>query len=346
MCTILLVISFKSLMYLYIGTKLSPNLGDKLSIGRQAQTIIGNKLDRMQHPSYILNAKVECFSPRLHGINALNSVRFESNAATSLYNSKTSRTVSLVQEHIAKDNPTNSEVINSVLFNQKVAISQKELDELLNLPSVKYDLPITDETHPSLVALIRKHSKRSNNRVYIFTHKLTGNKYVGSSNDLARRFKQYFDKDLLFANKNYGLLLPLMDKEGLGAFSLEVIVVPSSYPKYSYCFLEQYFLLDKSFNLNTQRMVNFRVNQGFKVFLYDLDCKTLYQRSNSLNAFCADLGIHSSSYRKCISTGVPYLGLFVISNTLIPEAIPANLTESEVYELLVKLPPVEKRKFG
>ena len=112
MSTILLVISFKSLMYLYLGTKLSPNLGDKLSIGRQPQTIRGNKLDRMQHPSYILNAKVECFSPRLHGINALNSVRFESNAATSLYNSKTFRTISLVQEHIAKDNPTNSEVIN------------------------------------------------------------------------------------------------------------------------------------------------------------------------------------------------------------------------------------------
>ncbi len=72
------------------------------------------------------------------------------------------------------------------------------------------------------------------------------------------------------------------------------------------------------------------------MFLYDLDCKTLYHSSNSLNAFCADLGIHNSSYRKCISTGVPYLGLFVISNTLIPEAIPANLTESEVCELLVK----------
>lgn len=324
-------------MYLYRGTKLSPTLEDKLSIGRQTQPSRGNKLYGMQRASYILNAKVECFRPRLQGVNALNSVRFESNAATSLYNSKTSRSLSLVQEHIVKGNPTNSEVINSVLLNQKVAISQKELDELLSLPSVKFDLPITNETHPSLLALIRKpHSKRSNTGVYIFTHKPTGNKYVGSSNDLARRFKQYFEKDLLFANKNYGLLIPLINKEGLDAFSLQVIVVPSSYPKYSYCFLEQYFLLDKSFNLNTQRIVNFRVNQGLKVFLYDLDCKTLYHSSNSLNAFCADLGIHSSSYRKCISSGVPYLDLFVISNTLIEDAVPANLTESEVCELLAK----------
>lgn len=302
----------------------------------------------MQCASYILNAKVGCFRSRLHGINALKFVGFESNAARSLYNCKTYCSLSLVQEHVAKVgvHPINCEVINSVLLKQKVAISQKELDELLRLPSVKFDLPITDETRPSLLALIVKpHSKRSNTGVYIFTHKSTGNKYVGSSNDLARRFKQYFfasqqskagTKDLLFANKNYGLLIPLICKEGLDAFSLQVIVVPSSYPKYSYCFLEQYFLLDKSFNLNTQRIVNFRVNQGLNVFLYDLDCKTLYHSSNSLNAFCADLGIHSSSYRKCISSGLPYLGLFVISNTLIEDAVPANLTESEVQELLAK----------
>lgn len=72
------------------------------------------------------------------------------------------------------------------------------------------------------------------------------------------------------------------------------------------------------------------------MFLYDLDCKTLYHSSNSLNAFCADLGIHSSSYRKCISSGVPFLGLFVISKTLIADAVPTSLTESELRKLLAK----------
>lgn len=128
----------------------------------------------------------------------------------------------------------------------------------------------------------------------------------------------------------------MINKEGLSAFTLQVIVVPSSYPKFSYCFLEQYFLLDESFNLNTQKIVNFRVNQGFKVFLYNLECKTLYHSSSSLNAFCADLGIHSSSYRKCTSSGIPYLGLFIISNTSKLDAVPTNLTESEVCELLAK----------
>lgn len=262
--------------------------------------------------------------------------------ARRVHNSKTYRPFSLVQEYIAKGNPINSEIINSVLLNQKVTISQKELDELLNLPSVKFDLPITDETYPSLLALIGKpQSRRSKTGVYIFTHKLTNKKYVGSSNDLARRFKQYFNKDGLFGNINTGLLTPLIDKEGLGAFSLQVIVVPSSYPKFSHCFLEQYYLLDKSFNLNTHKIVNFRVNQGFKVFLYDLDCKILYYSSISLNAFCADLGIHSSSYRKCVSKtdGTPYLNSFIISNNLIADALPSNLTESEVRELLVEASP-------
>jgi hypothetical protein len=95
--SIFLVICLNSLLYLYRVTKLSPTLEDKLSIGRQARPSIGNKLHGMQRASYILNAKVEWFKPRLRSVSALNSVRFESNAATSLYNSKTSRTQLLVQ---------------------------------------------------------------------------------------------------------------------------------------------------------------------------------------------------------------------------------------------------------
>jgi len=109
--TIFLVLSLKSLMYLYIATKLSPTLKDKLSIGRQPQPSRGNKLHGMQCGSYILNGKVEWFRPGLHGVKALNSVRFESNAATPIYISKTYRSLSLVQEHIVNCNPSNSEVI-------------------------------------------------------------------------------------------------------------------------------------------------------------------------------------------------------------------------------------------
>jgi hypothetical protein len=42
---------------------------------------------------------------------------------------------SLVLEHISSCKPINSEVINSVLLNQKVSISEKELNLFLSLAS-------------------------------------------------------------------------------------------------------------------------------------------------------------------------------------------------------------------
>jgi hypothetical protein len=177
-------------------------------------------------------------------------------------------------------------------------------------------------------------SKRSKAGVYIFSHKYSDKKYVGSSNDLARRFNQYFEKNALFSNKATGILLPMMEKEDLKAFNLEVIIIPSSFSKYSHCFLEQYFLLDKRFNLNTHRIVNFRVNQGFKIYLYDKNCKTLYYSSLSLNAFCADLGIHHTSYKKHVNKNELYLGHFIISNNLISEAVPTGLAELQVREFI------------
>jgi len=187
------------------------------------------------------------------------------------------------------------------------------------------------------LALVGKpQSRRSNAGIYIFTHKTTGNKYVGSSNDLSRRFKQYFEKSVLLNNKTTGLLLPLIEKEVFEAFTLEIIIIPSSYPKYSHCFLKQYYLLNGEFNLNTQKIVNFRINQGYKIYLYDLNYNILYYTSNSLNEFCENLGIHHSSYKKCISKDSPYLDFFRISKTLITKAVPVNLSYFEVRELIIK----------
>ena len=234
-------------------------------------------------------------------------IRYKSTVAPLSNNSNTYRSIKLINEHIKKGNTTTSEIINNVLINQKVSITQKELDKLLNLSKVKFDLPITKQTYSALLVLVGKPQfRRSNAGIYIFTHMVTNSKYVGSSNDLSRRFKQYFEKNVLFNNKSIRLLLPLIEKEGFEAFTLEIIVIPSIYPKHSHCFLEQYYLLNKEFNLNTHKIVNFRVNQGYKIYLYDLDYKTLYYTSNSLNEFFADLGIHHSSYKKHIANDSPF----------------------------------------
>lgn len=144
---------------------------------------------------------------------------------------------SLALEHINSGNPTTSEVINSVLLNQKVSITQEELDRLLAFPTVNFCLPIFDQTYPALLGLIGKPgSRRSNAGVYDFSHKYSDRKYVGSSNELARRFKQYFEKNALFNNKDTGILLPMIEKEELKVFTLEVTVISSSYLKYSHAF--------------------------------------------------------------------------------------------------------------
>ncbi|KAF1344271.1 hypothetical protein BDV97DRAFT_305204, partial [Delphinella strobiligena] len=84
------------------------------AFAKQLNTIGKNKNKKTS------NAKVEGFRPHLQGVN---SIRFKTTAARSLYNSNTSPTNNLVPEHIAKGNPTNNEIINRVLLNQKVAIS-------------------------------------------------------------------------------------------------------------------------------------------------------------------------------------------------------------------------------
>ena len=122
-------------------------------------------------------------------------------------------------------NRITSEKINKVLANQGVSITQKELDVLLNIKGVTFDLPFHSETLPALFGLVGKpKSRRPKAGIYIFTHLATGRKYVGSSNSLSRRLEQYFNPNPLFY-KEYGLLLPLIKKEGFSAFNLEIFVI-------------------------------------------------------------------------------------------------------------------------
>lgn len=157
---------------------------------------------------------------------------------------------------------------------------------------------------------------------------------MGSSNSLSRRLDQYFTFKHLNQD-NSGKLLPFIQKEGFSKFSLEIFVLPTTLSSdYSFLFLEQYYLLHKSFNLNIQRIVNFIVNQGTKIYLYDLDGKTLYYSSKSLNQIQGDLGIHPNTCRNCLKEGKIYLNFFKITNTLIKDARMAGLNNPELFSLI------------
>nr|YP_010248837.1 hypothetical protein MFU62_mgp45 [Macrophomina phaseolina]QTT58116.1 hypothetical protein [Macrophomina phaseolina] len=83
--------------------------------------------------------------------------------------------------------------------------------------------------------------------VYIWTHISTGDKYVGSFTQLARRLNGYFKG----THADAGKLIPLIKKEGLSAFNLQVIILKDNYVVNQELLLEQYFLLHPEFNLNT-----------------------------------------------------------------------------------------------
>ena len=91
-------------------------------------------------------------------------------------------------------------------------------------------------------------------------------------------------------------------------------------------FLEQYHLLTGEFKLNSQKIVNFRVNQGKRVYICaycsarryaDKDKKVLYFQAISYNNVKNKLSMHVATITKYLNKDDLFLGTFVITNYLI-----------------------------
>lgn len=65
------------------------------------------------------------------------------------------------------------EVINNILANQGVSITQEELDKLKSIPGVKFDLPLNDDTTRAFISLVGRQINQKPG-IYIFTHIATG----------------------------------------------------------------------------------------------------------------------------------------------------------------------------
>jgi len=178
---------------------------------------------------------------------------------------------SLALEHINSGKPTTSSVINQILLNQNLSVNDSKLEELLKVKGVEIDLPITTPENKKLLdELTGKSQYKGFSGVYIFIHKKTGNKYVGSSNLLRRRMEYYFKGDYpSVGGGGGGKFLPLLRQEGLKAFKLVIFKLDSSkFSNRDAIILEQYYLLNKEFNLNTLRVVNAGSSKPQLVTLY------------------------------------------------------------------------------
>ncbi len=238
----------------------------------------------------------------------------------------------LAKNHIESGLPVTHLVLNNILLNQNISITSEKLETLLKVKGIEIDLPMGEDK--SLLNQLTGPSKyKGYAGVYMFVHKITGQKYVGSSNLLRRRMEYYFNGNF----KLGGNFLPLLQREGLGAFKLIIFKLDET--KFNIkdaLILEQYHLLNKEFNLNTLRVVNTGSSKGKGVYIYDLTCNILYFHVNSQIELNRVLRIHTETCRKYIDSGNPYLSKFILLSNYVLTAKVSNITVNELLEIMEK----------
>lgn len=169
--------------------------------------------------------------------------------------------------------------------------------------------------------------------IYIFTHLTSGRKYVGSSSELSLRLHGYIN----LIHKESGLLIPLLRKESLKNFSLHVFPFYNNYVKGSEIVLEQYYLLDPNFNLNTIRVANNPSESNAKaLYMYNRDMSILYFSSTQQIDFIRKLNVHHTTFTKHLNNGTYYLGKYLFLREPVLTAKVKNLNDSDLFLMLVK----------
>ena len=114
-----------------------------------------------------------------------------------------------------------------------------------------------------------------------------------------------------------GIFLPLLHKDGLKAFKLRIFKLDSNkFSNQDALILEQYYLLNKEFNLNTLRVVNAGSSKGDPVYVYDQTCSTLYYHAKSKIELKRALKIHPETSKKFVDSKFLYLNKFLLLSYL------------------------------
>ena len=245
----------------------------------------------------------------------------------------------LALEHISSENPTTASVINNILLNQDITVTDSKLKDLLKVEGVEFNLcssifSVAKEDSKLFSELTGISKYKGHSGVYMFIHKTTGQKYVGSSNLLRRRMDYYFKGDFTCL---MGKFLPLLAQEGLGPFKLSIFKLDNNkFNVKDALILEQYHLLSKEFDLNTLRVVNAGSSKGESVYVYDLTCSTLYYHASSRIELKRTLKVHPETCKKFLDSNLPYLNRFLLLSGLIPTAVKSNMSVLELLEIMQK----------
>lgn len=238
----------------------------------------------------------------------------------------------LANSQVNSNKPVTLKVLNDILAYSGILVSEDTLNSLLNMPRlVFYDLQKKESLDFIYEKLGTPHSKIQSQGVYIFTYVTTGQKYVGSSSQLAFRLKGYLKK----THKSTGKLIPLIEEVGLSKFTLEVICLPY-YPECkSEIVLEQYFLLHPSFNLNTIRVSNNPTGSNVKpLFMYNRDKSILYYSTTQQKDFISKLSISHVTLTKHLTKGTYYLAKYLFTRESNNAATQSHMTLAEIALML------------
>jgi hypothetical protein len=95
-------------------------------------------------------------------------------------------------------------------------------------------------------------------------------------------------------------------------FSLEIFPIYDNYIKGDQIILEQYFLLDPAFNLNTIRVANNPSGSNTKsLYMYNRDKSVLYFSSVQQIDFIRKLGISHATFTRHLNAGTYNLGKYL-----------------------------------
>jgi hypothetical protein len=241
----------------------------------------------------------------------------------------------LAIELINSGKPVNAENINEILAYCNIKITEQELKSLINTTS----FTLTNLNKKSITKEILKNklglpnSKQRIPGIYIFTHTSTGRKYVGSSSQLAFRLNGYIN----LSHRESGLLIPMLKKEDLKNFSLQVFPFYHNYIKGSEIILEQYYLLDSSFTLNTIRVANNPSGSNSKsLYMYNRDMTILYFFSTKQIDFIRKLNIHHTTFSKHLENGTYYLGKYLFLTVPVLTAKVKDMSDLDLALMLEK----------
>lgn len=240
----------------------------------------------------------------------------------------------LAKAQINSGKPVSVGVLNEILAYSNILVSEDTLNSLITMPRFVFNNLDKQETR-SLIddKLGLPHSKIQQRGVYIFTCIDTNEKYVGSSSELALRLRGYLNQ----THRNSGKLIPLIKEKGLSRFKLEVICLPY-YPEFKpEIVLEQYFLLDPSFNLNTIKVSNNPSGSTAKPFyMYNRDKSILYYFTMQQKDFISKLNISHFTFTKHLTKGTYYLGKYLFLREQVNTAKVTNMLLPDIALMLQK----------